>query len=965
MPPDELFTREEVLGGLPAKRAATLLFLIESRTAHLSDQSRRALEFYLTEAAAQERDLAFLEAFTLGREPPLRPTVQDLERYAPRWAPLVPKNPGVQAAVAHLLGRKYTFTYRAVPGIRAALGLDDDAVRSAYQRQYREPLETLYASRPTLSDHLRWVWAAVAGWSDFLPVFWVVFVLTVALPLPTAILALPIALAHVGPMSGILFVVVIGLFNVLTMACMAEACARSGAIRYGRAFWGRLVSDFLGGTGSSVLSIALGIRNFLALVSSSFGMAITMMAFTHVPAEVWIAFLFVIELYLLSRKTLKLTITAMVLLAATNIVLLLPIALLGFGHAQLENLLSGRIPFLGGEPFNPQIFRLVFGVILSLYFGHAYVVHCAKIVLRRDPSARALIRGSIAGTACIIFLLALWVLAIGGAIAPEVLANESGTALTPLAQRLGPTTRVLGSLLIVFFLGMSCIRTANILFNLVHERLPSRLRFKVMLLRRRGSLVLCHRGTPRGSPCLGLTYLGLTDGHPQFRLDVQWNGNIQRMELVVPDQWDADALFEQLPELRSRQINVRLETLEATPDGVRLCISTSMRLIYEGEWDASGLDLAEAIVLPDPMRQLVTWLMRREHATLAELAECTGQDHDTTRAMLTTLVRQGFVQVTDTDGGARYRIRLGLRHRRQLSQEIWHALDVRVEGRANPSGLSPAKAALVSRDWLGQMLLGDRGRFLLSLSPVISALLLAEWLLLTGTGSFAWLFSFSGLITCTVISGIIPVLLLISSRQKAELVPAVVYRFLGHPMILAAIYVFFLGILFLHGLVIWQHPLERASAVSIGLLVVGVTIVMFRRGAFAQRAVIELRKDQHKGDQGVFAITVGGRPTPVDVRLGYSGGEERHQAASGPVQMISALRYASFQLSKTSARELKVWVHSITSEGSSEALPAVAEVHCGDQTRRFDLNLSGGQVLLPLTGEACWIRITLPEPYAA
>jgi hypothetical protein len=33
---DELLTREEILGGLPAGRARTLLFLIESKTAHLA-----------------------------------------------------------------------------------------------------------------------------------------------------------------------------------------------------------------------------------------------------------------------------------------------------------------------------------------------------------------------------------------------------------------------------------------------------------------------------------------------------------------------------------------------------------------------------------------------------------------------------------------------------------------------------------------------------------------------------------------------------------------------------------------------------------------------------------------------------------------------------------------------------------------------------------------------------------------
>ena len=38
--------------------------------------------------SAQQRKLAFLEAFALGSDPPLRPTIQDLERYASQWAPL-------------------------------------------------------------------------------------------------------------------------------------------------------------------------------------------------------------------------------------------------------------------------------------------------------------------------------------------------------------------------------------------------------------------------------------------------------------------------------------------------------------------------------------------------------------------------------------------------------------------------------------------------------------------------------------------------------------------------------------------------------------------------------------------------------------------------------------------------------------------------------------------------------------
>jgi hypothetical protein len=47
--------------------------------------SRQAAEFFPSEEIAREHDRAFLEAFALGREPSLGPTIQDLERYAPRW----------------------------------------------------------------------------------------------------------------------------------------------------------------------------------------------------------------------------------------------------------------------------------------------------------------------------------------------------------------------------------------------------------------------------------------------------------------------------------------------------------------------------------------------------------------------------------------------------------------------------------------------------------------------------------------------------------------------------------------------------------------------------------------------------------------------------------------------------------------------------------------------------------------
>lgn len=192
MADDTLFTRDEVLGGLPARRAATLLFLIESRTAHMVVRSQQDAELFLTEEIAKERELAFLEAFAMGQDPPLRPTIQDLKHYAPQWTSLVPANPSVRAAVAHLFGQKYTFTAQTAPGIRRALGLDDEAVQRAYHRLYNEPLEALFAPQITFGEQLRWNWSTLTQWPELLSPFWTTFLLTLALGLPQACLGLPI-----------------------------------------------------------------------------------------------------------------------------------------------------------------------------------------------------------------------------------------------------------------------------------------------------------------------------------------------------------------------------------------------------------------------------------------------------------------------------------------------------------------------------------------------------------------------------------------------------------------------------------------------------------------------------------------------------------------------------------------------------------------------------------------------------
>ncbi len=71
----EFFSREELLGGLPARRASTLLFAIESRAAQLAVQSRQAAAGYVTEVTAAEQERAFLSAIRQDRDLPVQPTI--------------------------------------------------------------------------------------------------------------------------------------------------------------------------------------------------------------------------------------------------------------------------------------------------------------------------------------------------------------------------------------------------------------------------------------------------------------------------------------------------------------------------------------------------------------------------------------------------------------------------------------------------------------------------------------------------------------------------------------------------------------------------------------------------------------------------------------------------------------------------------------------------------------------------
>ena len=203
--------------------------------------------------------------------------------------------------------------------------------------------------------------------------------------------------------------------------------------------------------------------------------------------------------------------------------------------------------------------------------------------------------------------------------------------------------------------------------------------------------------------------------------------------------------------------------------------------------------------------------------------------------------------------------------------------------------------------------------------------------------------------------GIFPVLLLISSRRKGELLTGRVFQLLNSPWLLGSIYAFSLLVLLSHGLFIWENTFARLSALSVTLLSLVATLVMLLTGAFIPRTVIEFQ--QEESEPSLLKITTGGKPKTTRVKLGYVDGEQNYQTDSIKIPSLASLRYAIFQLSGKQLAELQVWLPGSESQNDSVNSPEFLEIYQENNKMQFDLKLFGGKILLPLTSQQCWCKL--------
>lgn len=466
---DPPLSRAELLAGLSGRRVSTALYAVEARTAHLAELARYATAPAIAEGVTQQRERAFLAALAGGRELSVAPTAQQLERYASGWVHLVPADAAGRAALAERLGAKYALPAAEVPRLRAALGLDTEPVRAAYRERHGRELDAVFAPPPGPAERLAWRRARLARRVAELPPFWAAFGLTLTETVGAGTLALPIALAGIGPLPGVALIAVLGLVNVLTIAALAETFTRSGSVRWGGAYLARLVRELLGPAASVVFTAGLFAFCLVALPAYYVGFATTLEASSGIGAPLWAAVLFVAILLLLARGGIGATVASALAVGAVKIGAILLLSALALGRADPANLLHADVPLVDGGPLDPAVLGLVFGVVLFAFFGHTSVANCARVVLHRDPGGRSLVAGAAVATVTAIAVYALWVVAVGGAVAPRRLAAELGTALVPLAEVLGGPVLVVGAVFAVLAMGMAAVHFSWGMVNQLRE----------------------------------------------------------------------------------------------------------------------------------------------------------------------------------------------------------------------------------------------------------------------------------------------------------------------------------------------------------------------------------------------------------------------------------------------------------------------------------------------------------------
>jgi amino acid permease len=641
------------------------------------------------------------------------------------------------------------------------------------------------------------------------------------------VLALPTALAAFGVRRAVLILVVMGLVNLLSLFALSSAISRSTAPASGRGRLSTLTSEHLGPTAALFATIASICLWFGVLVVFGFGLA-TSLGDSDGSAAVWAVVILAVIGALVFLQARKLFVASATVVAVLNISILTLMIVVVALRAQTDLFNAGPLTVDGNG--TAQTLQLVFGTVLFAYNGHTALFSVAPEVARVDPSGRALRRGATAAMLTAIVMNVGWVVACLSAIPAEQLRAEASTGIDLIVAVGGSWMKPLSVVFVVLAMGVGGLNAAFALGDVISERLPGLRRVSTML--RPGSSVEAF------DPLLsvGVTISAVSNGGTTTLIARGRRGRQHHREVIEGDTWDGSALLRELGINRRRAV-LRVNVDGRATDGLIVNIESTLPLA-EREPPAMRAAVLGAVSdtghgqLEQLSALIVQSVVRQPAATddvISAIASRTGAPEELVLEAFGTLRAQRRVEVRD-DG----LLHAVLGQRSRSSSAYVSALLTEIEDVAEGKNESKAprrSAALADGVW----------RRAAQAAPAVIALIVVASLLTSGV-SFAAAIDLVAMATIILLGGVIPLLLGISLRARAER-PISILRLGDSLPIQVVLVIGFTAVTIVYATVIYDTWYQKLAAVIAFGATATMVIASIRAGGFARRSTLLVELD--------------------------------------------------------------------------------------------------------------------------
>ena len=686
------------------------------------------------------------------------------------------------------------------------------------------------------------------------------------------------------------------------------------------------------GAPAGTVPALLGIASIvLPTISTFVGLALLLELTLPIPAVIWVAILGAVGI-LIPLKRPRATSFGFLMsfgLLSTILIAILSVTVL------VEAGVSGE---LVSPPLSPPgdlgveaALGVIIGILLASYADPVYAVQISRLVLPRDEDGSGNLRGSVAGMAAFIVLTAVFSAVLLFVIPAAELAGEKGSALDPITEGFGAEAVALAFVIGVGLFGIRLYGNAIALFDFIDERLPGRPPPQVALRSGRGRLLLAKAGEA-GAPALTVGYAGLRSGSPV----VDIGGARTRGERTLSPGGSQETI-------EAAGATARIEVVDADEDLLRLAIRTDLAIAYDGDATEGGPGVAESLLAGDEGAELAAWLLRVNGATAAETAAAGELAENEARVRLDRLVESGRAERE----GDVYRARLGGRRRSKLDESVWADLGGREAGQS--AGIEQATGT-----W-GRILASPVARAAVSSIPTALLALLSAVLVAAGTASVSGPFRIVGVIAFATISGVLPPMLLIAARRRAEVAGAKRGGVIVGPVLLALCAIVDFAILVLHATILWSDPIEKSIAAIAALFAIAAVVLAYRHGSFKPSVLVELRQF---GADGPAKLRAEQSATPLPASI---SSEDRPLPDDGAEVAIDSGLDVTIEGGPETAPEIRVSAQRLDEGGIAEALDVSVELLGGgeDDDGPHRLSETGGVAAFRTSGS--WkLRISHP-----